>query len=439
MADEQEELATAAHEPNEVSFDVQEPTPKPRQHAEKKPDDLAQVQPQKQRTDMVNPQAIHQNSQNPDVEPPPDTQYIAQQNNRVQEETVARVTNYTQHDDQISTPQLEQSQSQEQGNASQDDVADAQKLNGSNERAPTPDEVQRQEQSPPSKIARSEHVREESTQTRDSASFEVRDPFGTVSVRTGKSSNRRVKNGSNAKLSLGYTDYVKAFGEEQVEQERRAAIEARQSRSPGRARERSWQQFRAALENYTPSVRRGNQTALNAAASPFANYLAAVHMRIHREFADRFLAGIPVGSPMNDDTLNTKLEIVLNEDGTVYDVGIVHSSGVLTFDYGAFNAVMKAQPYPRAPKEILSGDARVYFHWGFYRNERQCGTFNAEPYILPDPPKRAPRKDWLHDNPTVPGTSTPQWGTQPASGENKAKKEDNGIRAAPAPQGATLG
>ena len=72
---------------------------------------------------------------------------------------------------------------------------------------------------------------------------------------------------------------------------------------------------------------------------------------------------------------------------------MVRSSGFEPFDFGAFNAVMRAQPYPPAPDPILSGDSRAYVHWGFYRNERQCGTFNARPYILPNPsgaPTRRP-------------------------------------------------
>src|SRR5206468_11769939 len=29
---------------------------------------------------------------------------------------------------------------------------------------------------------------------------------------------------------------------------------------------------------------------------------------------------------------------------------------------------------------------RIYLRWGFYRNWRQCGTFNVEPYILTEVP-----------------------------------------------------
>jgi TonB family protein len=126
-------------------------------------------------------------------------------------------------------------------------------------------------------------------------------------------------------------------------------------------------------------------------------------------------------SPFNDPTLMTKLEIILNRDGTVDRIGVVKPSGFLAFDYGAYNSVMRAQPYPEAPTSILSGDGKVYVHWGFYRGGRQCGTFNAEPYILPHPPGTpGPGTGGLRDLESgglVPDGAQPTWGTQPAREE----------------------
>jgi TonB family protein len=118
----------------------------------------------------------------------------------------------------------------------------------------------------------------------------------------------------------------------------------------------------------------------------------------------RFLRSLPlVGGAFADSTLVTRLEIVINQDGTLYQVGIVRTSGFTPFDYGAWNAVMRSAPWPSPPKRILSGDGRVYVRWDFYSNERQCGTFNAEPFILPNPggdPKPPPGP--LHDRGGVP-------------------------------------
>lgn len=185
-------------------------------------------------------------------------------------------------------------------------------------------------------------------------------------------------------LGLSYSEFESVFGEEELRREREARLEERRSRARGRSREREWSAFRAAIENYTPEVRPGNQTALNAAASPFATFLSDMHRRIHREFADRYIASLGPDAPegLNDPTLRTTLEISVNQDGSLNRVGIVATSGNTLFDFGAFASVFRAQPFPRPPSVILSGDGRAWLRWHFDRGPRHCGTWNAEPYIL---------------------------------------------------------
>ena len=50
------------------------------------------------------------------------------------------------------------------------------------------------------------------------------------------------------------------------------------------------------------------------------------------------------------------------------------------------DTVITAGPYEATPDAIRSVDGRIYLRWGFYRNWRQCGTFNVEPYILTEVP-----------------------------------------------------
>jgi hypothetical protein len=74
--------------------------------------------------------------------------------------------------------------------------------------------------------------------------------------------------------------------------------------------------WRAALDDYAPSVRLGNLTSLNAARVPFATYLVTMHNRIHPLFADQLLGllgNLPKGDPLNGD-LRVDLEIVLAKD-----------------------------------------------------------------------------------------------------------------------------
>jgi len=423
------------------------------------------------------PQAIQQHAENPD-QAPDNARFIAEQNNRVEEESVARERTMI-RDDKLPAPGRQQKATdtlEEAGNSNEQKVAEMRNKDGSDARKPTPDEASRQRpdkaieadpikaqrvasQSPSGKTADTSGDR---AAERAEETITITDPAGTFSIRkpaqAGQGGGQRAK-GRGPGGQLAWSQYEAAVGSEKLEQDRRAYLAEQKSSQRGISREKSWNEFRAAIENYVPGVRAGSTTALNAAASPFATYIAAVHRRIHQEFADRFLRSLPIGgSPYQDPTLMTKLEIVLNRDGSVHRVGIVRSSGLLPFDFGAFNSVLRGQPYPPAPSSILSGDGRVYFHWGFYRNQRQCGTFNAEPYIVPNPRGTKPQgptdaPDW---ETVVPAGSKPTWRTRGEESDDdtpepkeppkksppaqpRGTQEEEGPRAPPAPPGSGLG
>lgn len=155
------------------------------------------------------------------------------------------------------------------------------------------------------------------------------------------------------------------------------------------------QRWRSAIENYVARVKPGNTTALNTAASPFANYLNAIHNRIHPIFADQFLDSLPrlaADHPLNRPDLVTFLEIVLSrESGALVRMGVTRSSGVTAFDVNALEAVSQAAPFGPPPDAILSPDGNVYLHWEFHRDrEVACTTYNAHPYILKSAPPETP-------------------------------------------------
>ena len=503
LADHLRELADEARktsdlEPVEVEFNVTDsftaeaPRQRKRQNAKRraKPQQKlarAVAQQKKQRQKPPPPheqptrQAIQQRSQNPDVEPPPDARYIAQENQRVEEETVAKVRNYIRDDEETAVGQQQKPSStlDKEGNSQDDKIADARDKQGSEARTVTEDEAKRER---PDKAIdadpiKAERVTSESPNGRRASTtgdqpgmqrdktITITDGAGTFTVSrptsTGKGGGQRAE-GRGPGTQLTWSKFEAAVGSDKLREDRRARIAEHKSSQQGVSREKTWNQFRAAIENFTPAVKPGSQTALNAAASPFASYIAAVHRRIHRQFADRFLRNLPMfaGSPYSDPTLMTKLEIVLNGDGSVHRVGIARSSGLLPFDFGAFNSVLRAQPYPPAPDSILSGDGRVYFHWGFYKNQRQCGTFNAEPYILPNPPGTPARRDGLTDSPdwdtVVPAGAQPTWRTrdepdnsqeepqeerprQHESPPAEPKEDEDAPKVPPAPRGSAVG
>lgn len=457
VAEREREEERAREQPREAERQeerVAVPTPQPEQQRQPPPQERANLQ------------SITQRSRDPNVQPPPDARFLARESQRVEEETVAQIRNYQRDDEMPAAAAPEEpSESQEEGDSDEQEVADLREMEGTEARDPTPEEAtaRRPREAPehvPAREVRQEEVargregsegdgataspqrevvagaaqaREGGGAETETEVVEVFDGVGTIRIerpralgrgagenggvtvageaepRPGSQQRTRRRgirgSGSGAPgsdLRLSWSQFEEVYGRERLDEEREQYVRERRSRARGQSHQERWQEFRAAIENFTPNVRPGNQTALNAAASPFAEYMAEVHRRLHRHFADRFLARLPGGglSPMGDRTLMTKLEIIINRDGSVHRVGIVHTSGFLPFDHGAYASVMRGQPYPEAPGSILSGDGRVYLHWGFYRNERQCGTFNAEPYILPNPPGTpAPGGGTLRDEP----------------------------------------
>ncbi len=385
--------------------------------------------------------AVVQKSDDPKVPPPDNANFLAEENRRVEEQTVASVTNL-QEDSPETQLAPKASDSKAQGNDDTTKPADLRDLHGEDKRIPNLKEA-KDKPIEPSSPSHGEQTAQAVTAAPTAGGaagahedkhalaagsvalggeeepLVIQDGMGTIRIRRslaghgpGDQGGERQKGGASAQnaehagaragkganLQLSWSQFETTFGSQDLQAQRDAYLEQKRSRTQGGSTERQWKKFRSAIENFVPNVKPGNQTALNAAASPYAVYLNEVHRRIHREFALRFLSELPlVGGPYNDDSLFTKLEIVINGDGTLYKVGVVESSGFTPFDYGAWNSVERAAPFPEPPHKILSGDGRVYFRWGFYRNDRACGTAGAEPYILPNIGAPTPAPGPLHD------------------------------------------
>lgn len=193
-------------------------------------------------------------------------------------------------------------------------------------------------------------------------------------------------------LNLTHQGIVATVGLEKLQRERVADGERRRSEHRGSWQASSFERWRSAIENYVSTVKPGNQTALNTAASPFATYLVTIHNRIHPIFADTFLSSIdslPRSHPMSDPKIFTRLEIVVSKEGRIVKMGIVRTSGVTAFDIAALDAVNRASPFGPPPSAIVSSDGNVYLHWEFHRDEMACSTMFARPFLLNLPPKPA--------------------------------------------------
>lgn len=418
--------------------------------AEKKPElpkPVEVVPPPPDTTKPIeNKLAVTQKSDDPNTPPPDNARFIAEENRRVAEEMIASVRSLTENDESPSAS-APKAPDDELGNANEEKPAELQDVKGEEDRIPNKREAKEKPLSPsqmgkgdergeavahapqqggsPSDNKAQKEVAAGSEKTGgEEQTVVINDGAGSIRIRrvpagrgAGDSGGEAQKGanaqapreaggrvGDGANLKLSWSTFESTFGADELREQRDAYLAQHKTKSRGGQREEDWRKFRAAVENFVDRVKPGNQTALNAAASPFAAYLAEMHRSIHREFAMRFLPSLPVvGGAMSDPNLVTRLEIIVNQDGSIHELGVVRTSGFTAFDYGAWNAVTRAAPFPQPPKRILSGDGRVYMRWDFYNNERQCGTFNAEPFILPNPGGDAPKKPGpLHDRGTIP-------------------------------------
>ncbi len=186
---------------------------------------------------------------------------------------------------------------------------------------------------------------------------------------------------------MAFKDYERIEGHEKVDNEREVAAR-KMSAKKGRW-ERKLDAIKSSLENFVPDVRPGNQTALKTRAAPYAVYIARMHRRIHELWGFGFLEDLDnkgADYPLNDPNLWVNLEVSVNKDGTLHKVTVAKTSGKTEFDVAAVDTVISSGPFEPTPEAIRSVDGRIYLRWGFYRNWRQCGTFNVEPYILTEVP-----------------------------------------------------
>ena len=223
--------------------------------------------------------------------------------------------------------------------------------------------------------------------------------------RDGRKAGRKGTIGVNTPLA--FEDYERIMGKDRSEEERQVAAR-KMSAKKGRW-ERKLDAIKSSLENFVPDVRTGNQSALKTRAHPFALYIARMHRRIHELWGFGFLESLDDRSathPLNNPDLWVNLEVSVNLDGSVHKVTIARTSGKTEFDVAAIDTVLSSAPFDTTPEAIRSSDGRVYLRWGFYRNWRQCGTFNVEPYILTDlPPDDATNSGVLDDGALVRNTA----------------------------------
>jgi TonB family protein len=335
-----------------------------------------------------------------EVEAPKDAKFLAQKNNRADEETRATDTNLEKTQKGEATPSAPSERKDEQVGAEKETIAETEQQKSLlGRKAPDvtphvdPQLAQPKDQVDPAKrslLALRDPAPKVHELTPETADLSLpRAPDGDISearraVRGDKSDPARMPPGKTVKLALSGKDYEYLFGAD-AEADRRLA-EKQMSAKQGKFQQKL-ARVRAALENFIPEVKPGNTTALNTRAAPFAAYIARMHRSIHKLWGFGQIEDWDEkssSSPFNNMNLMTNLELVLNRDGTVEKVTVVQSSGYLPYDAAAIDVAYTAGPYPDPPKAIRSPNGKIYVHWRFYRDDRQCATSGVDYFILDD-------------------------------------------------------
>ena len=385
-------------EPEPEPEEEPEPEPEPEKEPEPEPEpEPPQPKPKPPELLPDHMKMVEQMEEFDEEEVPENYEFLSNINRRVLEQTRAAISNLIEDAKVAQASQMEPSTSPDKGMAAEDEIAEQREQKSRIAREapkarPEKENLRPEQQDPnPSKrlamrdLAPQAH--EEAMVEREELAREATD--GTISAASEKTSSiAPVQQEANTPthdqryaFSLSSSEMDAAFGKD-LDGPRRDASEQKSKKKgvwdDARAR------YQSPLENMVPEIQPGNQTALGSRKHPFAAYIAQMHRPIHKGWAWGFLEGLDArgaNHPLNDQSLRTVVEIVLNRDGTIDKLTTVKYSGNSVFDAAARENVFASGPFPNPPDSIVSPDGKIYVHWAFNRNNRACGTFQATPFI----------------------------------------------------------
>ncbi len=331
-------------------------------------------------------------------EEPVDADFLSNINNNTPENTQAQITNLDKDAVDPKAAQLEPSPKEAPGTANEEVIAQdntqESRLDKQAPREKVSPEEERPEQTDPNpksllamrELEHRDHemAQEEQEALADQADDGVlqRDKEKQSSIAKQDKQARIDRKDETYKFKLTQDQLEALYGKDKVA--KRDTESSKESKQVG-VWEKQRERYQSPLQNFVPEVQPGNQTALRSRKHPFARYIAQMHRKIHESWAWGFLEQLDGRNgrhPLNDYDLWTRVEIVLNGDGTIDKVITVRHSGKTAFDAAAREIIFAAGPFPDPPQSIRSPNGKIYIHWAFHRDERACGTFGADPFIL---------------------------------------------------------
>lgn len=374
IEEQEEPVEQAQAEPDELVETEEQETVEPDEQQEEPPEEEEEEELREPDID-VDRKVVEQETNEED---PEEADYLSDQANKVDEQTRAEETTT-----ENVLPGKDVPEELEEPGGSQDDEREGEEMAARSEvsEQKRPEEQARRETASPKpekERAPSEEAEPEAEEGATQARERAEDS-PVVRKKPGKVSPR-------ALFDPSANDYEEVFGETderlkgQVKEEKRG----RKLLSGWKDREKA---VRASLENHITEVKPGNHTGVNAKAAVYASYISRIHRKIHQRWGATYLphldSNMPRGHPLNNPRLNSKLEFVIDaESGSVDAVNIVDSSGEMMFDAEAVAISHAIGPHRSPPGEIVSPDGKVYIHWNFWRDQRQCGPFGASVFIV---------------------------------------------------------
>lgn len=381
----------------ELEFD-ELPEPEPEKEPEKEPEAEPEEPSEPIAFELEQLKSVEQPDELDEQDSPENADYLSNINRDVAEQTRSAITNLEKDAIQPKASQTEPSPEPTPGTANESKIAQeverpAQEAKTSPPEPPSPVEQRPQQDDPQPKslLAMRDLEHRDHQMAQDAHEALANEAADGTLQHEQKRQSSIAKQDAQAKIDAKdpiyrfkprQKDLLALFGKDKQAPQRPDGSHASKTKGV-------WEDVRAhyqsPLENMVPEVKVGNQTALRSRKHPFARFIAQMHRTIHDAWAWGFLEQLDTrGSshPLNDYGLWSRVEIVMDRAGKIEKVTTVRHSGSLAFDAAAREIVWSSGPFPDPPKEILSGNGKIYVHWAFHRDERACGTFGAQPFIL---------------------------------------------------------
>lgn len=120
--------------------------------------------------------------------------------------------------------------------------------------------------------------------------------------------------------------------------------------------------------DHLPDVERGRQTVLNANQYRYADFFMRVKQQVEKHWrpSDVYLRRDPTGQAYGVKDRYTVLRVDLDKGGKVLALTTTRPSGLDFMDEEAKRAFREAAPFLNPPEDLVGGDGKIRFEFGFY-------------------------------------------------------------------------